>query len=61
MEDENFVPAYACNYGYPHPYRSAACPTLLAKNHTGKLSLDGGNPNGDHGVFAAQESPGTEG
>jgi len=28
MEDENFVPAYACNYGYPHyahPYRSVAC------------------------------------
>jgi len=61
MEDENFVPAYAYDYGcpyYAHPYQSAACLTWFAKNHTGKPYLDGGN--GDHGVFAT-ESPGTEG
>ena len=61
MEDENFVPAYVYDYGhsyYVHPYRSAACPTWLAKNHAGTPYLDGGND--DHSVFAT-ESPGTEG
>ena len=61
MEDENFVQAYAYDYGYPyyaHPYQSAACPTWLAKNHARTLYLDG--ENGDHGVFAT-ESPWTEG
>ena len=48
--------------GYPyyaHPYWTAAWPTWLTKNRAGRPYLDGGN--GDHGVFATEESPGTEG